>query len=136
MKKLKSILLVDDDPVANYLHINLLESLHIAEKVDIVTNGEEALKYINTVRDPEVILLDLHMPVMDGILFLQNFRNFSSDSKAEIYILTSSEHKQDITECSSWGVYGYIIKPLTESKLKEFFSIDTLSAQEEEDTLV
>lgn len=117
VKKIKSILLVDDDPIANYLHFNLVESLDIAENIEIVTNGEEALDFISKKGLPEIILLDIHMPVMDGILFLKKFRTLCPSKDCKIFVLTSSEHENDIADCALWGIDGYMIKPLTEAKI-------------------
>lgn len=117
MKNIKSILLVDDDPIANYLHLNLIDSLGIVENIEIVSNGEEALQHISSQGLPEIILLDIHMPVMDGILFLKKFRSLTSNTSTKIFVLTSSEHQNDISDCACWGIDGYMIKPLTDTKI-------------------
>jgi len=133
---MKSILLVDDDAIANYLHLNLINNFKISEKVDIVTNGEEAFKFIYSFGHPDLILLDLHMPVMDGIQFLQTFRKILPESQSKIYILTSSEHQNDIIDCKNWGIDGYVIKPLTEAKLETIFLPDHLPLEGNNDLKV
>lgn len=114
-------MLIDDDPIANYLHYNLIESLQIAKKIDIVTNGEEALSFISKNHYPEIIFLDIHMPVMDGIVFLQTFRNLFRAPKTKIYVLSSSDHHKDVDSCKQWNIDGYLIKPLSDHNLKQLF---------------
>ena len=127
MKRIDSVLLVDDDPICNFISTTLLKQLHIAEEVHSVTNGKEALRFlkenaaIKTVTIfPEVIFLDLNMPVMDGFDFLEQLSQtmpaYANVSK--IYILTSSESPLDIDRCRQYDIAGYISKPLNEAKIE------------------
>lgn len=127
MKRIDSVLLVDDDPICNFISTTLLKQLHIAEEIHTVTNGKEALRFlkenaaIKTVSIfPEVIFLDLNMPVMDGFDFLEQLNKtmpaYATVSK--IYILTSSESPLDIDRCNQYDIAGYISKPLNEQKIE------------------
>jgi len=127
MKRIDSVLLVDDDPICNFISSTLLKQLHIAEDIHTVTNGKEALRFlkenaaIKTVTVfPEVIFLDLNMPVMDGFDFLEQLSltmpAYADVSK--IYILTSSESPLDIDRCRKFDIAGYISKPLNEEKIE------------------
>ncbi|MDQ3395670.1 MAG: response regulator [Bacteroidota bacterium] len=116
--KIKCILLVDDDPIANYLHLKLINNLNMAERIDIVTNGEEALKYIKEVCQPELLFLDINMPVLNGIEFLKKYNNLQPVPEIRIVVLTASEHQVDILSTSEMGIQYYLNKPLTEDKLK------------------
>ncbi len=127
MKRIDSVLLIDDDEVCNFISVTLLKHLHLSDSINSVTNGKEALRFLKenaviktTQVFPEVILLDLNMPVMDGFDFLEQLTNtmpaYASVSK--IFILTSSESPLDIDRCRRYDIAGYISKPLTEQKLE------------------
>jgi CheY-like chemotaxis protein len=128
MRKLSSILLVDDDNASNFLNKTLIEDLEVAEKVVISKNGREALNFISScslqLSDakeslPEVILLDLNMPVMDGFEFLEEFEKLKINSSKSvlIFLLTSSSNSRDIEKARQYTVAGYLNKPLTEEKV-------------------
>lgn len=73
MRKLNKILLIDDDEMDNYVNEQLLESLEIAENINVVTNGKDGLIYLYTQCDsetgvcPELIIFDHYIPVIDGM---------------------------------------------------------------------
>ncbi|MBC7488423.1 MAG: response regulator [Cytophagaceae bacterium] len=126
MKRIDSVLFVDDDSICNFISVTLFKHLHVTENIHAVTNGKEALRFLRekaviktTNIFPEVIFLDLNMPVMDGFDFLDQLNktmpNYASACK--VYILTSSESPLDIDRCRRYDVAGYISKPLTEEKL-------------------
>ncbi|MFN3402632.1 MAG: response regulator [Cytophagaceae bacterium] len=125
MEKLKCVLLIDDDGITNFLNQRLLKKLSISEQVHTSVNGKEGLKFIenyaasNGNYAPDVILLDLNMPVFDGFEFLEAFRKTGYENKAEarIIILTTSTHQKDINKIVDDKNVGYINKPLTEEKL-------------------
>ena len=132
MKRMDSVLLVDDDPICNFISSTLLKQLHVSDDIHTVRNGKEALRFlkehviIKTVTIfPEVIFLDLNMPVMDGFDFLEQLNNSMPTyaSICKIYILTSSESPVDIDRCNLYDIAGYISKPLDEKKLERAMSI-------------
>lgn len=124
MKKLKSILLVDDDPSSNFIHRTFIQRLGICDQIFEASNGAEALSVIekgclingkSRICDgPELILLDLNMPVMDGFTFLEKYKNLDDNcKKSKIIILSSSNRKQDISLTQDYDmVTDYLIKPL------------------------
>ncbi len=127
MKRVDSVLLVDDDPICNFISTTLLRHLHVAEDIHTASNGKEALRFlkenaaIKTVSVfPEVIFLDLNMPVMDGFDFLEQLNKTmpAYANVSRIYILTSSESPLDIDRCRSYDIAGYISKPLNEEKIE------------------
>ena len=75
MDKYKKILLVDDDETSNFLNELLIKGMDIVEEVSIASNGQEALNYLENESGsfPQLIFLDLNMPVMDGFEFLEAF---------------------------------------------------------------
>jgi CheY-like chemotaxis protein len=126
MGKLKKIILVDDDETSNFLNNLLIRQLNIFEKVEILKNGKEALHIVNSYQEidlPEVILLDINMPVMDGFEFLEEFYKLKklNSTKTKVIILTSSDSNKDLERAKSFNIAGYINKPLTKEKLEKIF---------------
>ena len=125
MKTVKTILLVDDDPIANFINKRLLEKMQIAKEVKVLLNGEEAIDYVkevieNSLSLPEYIFLDINMPVMDGFEFIANFRALNiSQQKTTIIVLSTSTHSTDKKRMEDSGVNYFLNKPLTEGKVKE-----------------
>jgi CheY-like chemotaxis protein len=125
MRKLNHILLVDDDNINNFINEKLLKKLDCAHKTSIATNGEEAILLLNNIcKDnlcPELILLDINMPVMDGFEFLERYKelNFPNKQSIIIVMLTTSTNPNDTDRLNKTGAAGYISKPLTEQKLTE-----------------
>ena len=124
MKGLDSILLVDDDGIANHLHERLIRKLKIARQVFTKTNGREALKFIeeryySSRTLPSLILLDISMPVMDGIDFMKEIcnSNLLYVKRIPIAILSNSVHAEDVRRVNEVRPCFYITKPLTEAKL-------------------
>jgi CheY-like chemotaxis protein len=121
MYKFKNVLIVDDDYVSNFIADHLLNKLKVCNHVSFSRNGDEALKYLQETPDfPEMILLDINMPVMDGFEFIDACRKFNMDkNKTRIIIYTASFNKKDIEVLKGIGFNDLIIKPLTEEKLLE-----------------
>lgn len=125
MKKFKRILLVDDDDTSNLLSTMVITDMEIAEDVDVAFNGEEAINYIlenckngGEKRCPELILLDINMPVMDGFEFLETYKEkFDNRAQIPVVMLSSSNNQKDYEKAFSYNVKGFIVKPLNEEKL-------------------
>ena len=125
MRKLERILLIDDDIVNNFLNIRIIENLHLANEIKTFLNGEEAIHYLEWYcvqegkKCPELILLDLNMPVMDGFEFLNIFNKLKFKKQhVEIAILTSSQDDRDLKRVKSFGIQYYLNKPLTKENLR------------------
>jgi len=129
MKKFKSILLVDDDDTSNFISEIIINKSSITDSINTVKNGSEALSFVSNhcLKEmcdeacPNLIFLDLHMPVMDGFDFLNELKekmpNHSNCFK--IYVLSSSNNPVDIDKAKEYNIEGYIIKPLNLEKIKE-----------------
>lgn len=124
MKRINSVLLVEDDKITNFLNERLIKKLGIVDSINIVNNGFEALEYIHSTIDsvdacPELILLDINMPVMDGFDFVNKFHQLFQEygQKAIIVILTTSNHSDDLNKLSNAGITDFLSKPLTENKI-------------------
>lgn len=121
---MKNILLVDDDNIFNFLNTKLLEASGIVSEIHTAVNGQEALDLLNNYYTgssslPDVILLDLNMPVMDGFSFLEAFQKLKLPKKenVSIIIVTSSEDPKDMARAKQMGITGYLTKPLSREKL-------------------
>lgn len=131
MPKLSSVLLVDDDSTTNYLNKLLLSRLQVAEQLLVAENGREALATLTqtciatSTSCPTLILLDINMPVMNGIEFLEAYQQLPLVQRQAIVVvlLTTSVSPRDLTRVQALPIAGTLTKPLTESK------INTLLAQ-------
>ncbi|HEX8327207.1 MAG TPA: response regulator [Hymenobacter sp.] len=124
MPKLSSVLLVDDDPTNNFLNERLLKRLEVADHVMVAGNGQEALAVLQSASTgpqphyPALILLDIQMPVMNGIEFLQAFQQLPpAHQRATVVVLSTSTDVRDLISLSGLPAAGRINKPLTQEKL-------------------
>jgi CheY-like chemotaxis protein len=131
MPQFNCILLVDDDYINNFLTERLLRKSSIAREVKTVRNGEEALTYLSEEKNkfPDLILLDMKMPEMDGIGFLKNFKKMILDKKSRVILLTGSVHAEDIKNLEMLGYHDLIQKPFSEEKLYQILSRDLARKQ-------
>ena len=116
------ILLVEDNPDDAALTLRALEKNDIANSmVKVASNGVEALDYLfgtgdydgrDTTAQPELILLDLKMPKMDGIEVLRRLRQDDRTRLLPVVVLTSSDEKEDIVKIYNLGANSYIRKPV------------------------
>ncbi|MCL5245987.1 response regulator [Cellulophaga sp. 20_2_10] len=125
--KLKSILLIDDDDATNFLHKMVINKLNCTEEIVIKTNGEEGIDYLKTEVDgkypqPNLILLDINMPIMNGWEFLQEYKKLQQNQKAEtvVVMLTTSLNPDDKERALGLTVINdFKSKPLTTVGLKD-----------------
>ena len=121
MDKLDCILLVDDDQVCNFLNENVIHLMDGQLKVQTALNGQSALDILDDNGGyPQLILLDLNMPVMDGFEFLDEFVKLPDKKRKNtvVVILTSSDYEKDRARASKYNVVsGYVTKPLTHEKM-------------------
>jgi CheY-like chemotaxis protein len=122
---LNKILLVDDDKALNFLNRIELLANQVDCTIDEVLNGQQALDYIASVHEcPDVILLDINMPGIDGFGFLKEFNaKDKCCDQSKIFMLTSSQREEDINAALSYSfVKGYFDKPLTKAHIQEMLS--------------
>ncbi len=123
--KLKKILLVDDSPPFNFLSKTVLKQNQVECAVVEALNGQVALEYLTLNEDwPEVILLDINMPVMDGFQFLDAYRKLHKDGKStKIFVLSSSSREEDREKSlGSEVVEEFFDKPLNDSHVQIILS--------------
>ncbi len=125
MKKLKGILLIDDDETTNIINEMLIMEMGITEQLFQARNGKEAIDLLQGLVNrqqvlPELIFLDINMPVMDGFAFLAAYKGLDFPEKATINIvmLTTSPNPIDIERAEKAGVTEYVTKPLLEESLQ------------------
>ena len=124
MKKIKLACLVDDDPIVVFGLKKMMKLVKFCENFLVYSNGQEALNALSAIfksggEIPNLILLDLNMPVMDGWEFLEEFTKFNPPSKITIYILTSSIDPRDQQRAMRFNnVSNYVVKPVTLEQLE------------------
>jgi CheY-like chemotaxis protein len=120
-----AILLVEDNPDDEVLAIRALTQNNIANRVDIARDGVEALEYLfgTTEREPaalpQVVLLDLKLPRVDGLEVLRRIRATDRTRLLPVVMLTSSSDEKDLVESYSLGANSYIIKPVDFAQFSE-----------------
>jgi len=122
-KRLRSILLIDDDEPTNFFHKLIAEETRCAEQVLAVQGGQDALDYLADIKTkkgniswPDIIFLDINMPAMDGWEFLDKFQQIKKENgtKVIMIMLTTSLNPDDEIRSKDIPVItGFVNKPLT-----------------------
>ena len=113
MKKSLNILLIEDDAIEVMKFNRVLSALNIKHKIVEANNGEEAIKILKEKEIvPDIIILDLNMPKINGIEFLGILKGDDYLKYIPAIILTTSNNRKDILECYKIGIAGYLLKPL------------------------
>ncbi|MFT6747268.1 MAG: CheY-like chemotaxis protein [Glaciecola sp.] len=120
----KSVLLVDDDKVLNFLTANALKRSEHVTEVLVAYDGNQALNLLDELDEPlDFILLDISMPNMDGFEFLTKYYDQGLNSQAKIAIYTSSIEDADKKKAAKFkDVIDFIIKPLSNKKLDKILA--------------
>jgi len=119
------VMLVDDNDTDNFISRRIIEISRFAIDVEIKNSGKSALEYLennkeNPDRLPEIIFLDINMPIVDGFVFLYEFEKFNDlvKNKCKVIILSSSDNMRDINKIiNNDHVIKFITKPLTQTAL-------------------
>ncbi|CAG0948162.1 Response regulator rcp1 [Planctomycetaceae bacterium] len=116
-----SVLLVEDNPDEEFLTLRVLKKFPSLARIDVVRDGEEAVEYLATGATlPDLVLLDLKLPKIDGIDVLADFRSREESRDTAVVVLSSSDYARDISRCLELGADAYLLKPLN---AKEFESV-------------
>jgi CheY-like chemotaxis protein len=129
IRRVIHILLIEDDKLDQMDVKRTLDRRGILYQLTVATNGEEAIKLMrDTVaglfKPPDVILLDLNMPKMNGFEVLDKIRQSTIWSDSKVFILTTSDDPSEKLKGRKYGISGYIIKPL---KLESPSSLDAFN---------
>lgn len=124
MPKIKLACIIDDDPLYNFGIKKLFEFTHFSEDSLFFKNGQEAIEGLTEISDshkfPEVLLVDINMPIMNGWQFLEEYEKRNLKKDVKIYVVSSSINQEEIDRANAYEfVDGYIFKPLTLEKVKE-----------------
>ena len=127
--KLNCILLIDDDLATNFINKRILQKANLTEYIHVTLNGKEALEYLSKKGEfesiteypqPQLILLDINMPVMDGWEFIEAYQNLEIENKEDITIvmLSSSSNPADKAKAESIEVVAeFRQKPMNKAAL-------------------
>jgi CheY-like chemotaxis protein len=127
--KFFAVMLIDDNEIDNLINHKMVESVGIAEKIYVHTGAKSGIEFLRNIEKlpdladkilPEVIFLDIDMPLMDGFQFLDLFGKLSESTKkrCKIVMLTSSINPHDISKSKNYDyVVKYMNKPLTNKSL-------------------
>ncbi|MDZ4840129.1 MAG: response regulator [Bacteroidota bacterium] len=123
--RFENVLLIDDNEIDNFINKKLIEKAGFSKTIDECKSGSDALEYLNSKfitneKLPDLIFLDIMMPVMDGFEFLENYDklDYKIKSNTRIIMLSSTESFKDLNRAnSSKYVYKFLNKPLTEPVL-------------------
>jgi CheY-like chemotaxis protein len=123
-----NIFLVDDDHIYQFTAKKTLEAMGVSQEVSIFMDGETALEYIKAhLSDidslPDVIFLDINMPVMDGWQFVEEFQKLDLGKKVSLFMVSSSVDEADMNRSRQYPVIKeYIIKPVGRPRFEQLLS--------------
>jgi CheY-like chemotaxis protein len=126
-KKFKQIYVIDDDDIYVFTALRVLENIKFAEKIVVFEDAKKAIDHLLSESDkgnglPEIIFLDLNMPVWDGWFFLDEISKTELITKIQIIIVTSSNDPEDISRIEEFDfVKGFISKPLNGQIVQSIF---------------
>src|SRR4051812_325696 len=125
----KNIMLVDDDKIFNFLSEKTISSLGLANEIHFASNGKQALELLEMYRNgeierPDLIFLDLNMPIMNGYQFIEAFTdlNLPDKHKITIIVLSSSTDPKDLLKTRELGIKYYFSKPLTKDEVRKLIA--------------
>ena len=129
-KRYHSVMLIDDNEIDNLINQKMIEAADIAEHIYTHTGAKSAIEFLRNISKladismdvlPDVIFLDIDMPLMDGFQFLDEFEKLSeaTKTKCKVVMLTSSINPQDMNKSKKYSyVKEYINKPLSQATLE------------------
>lgn len=130
MSKIQKVLIIDDDEINNFVCSKVIKKNKFAEEVKTLLSGREGLTYMNEILEkadgilPDLILLDINMPLMNGWDFLEEYQKLQPnfDKNPVLLMLSSSVYEEDIEKANQHpDVKDYITKPLNDKVLEEIY---------------
>ena len=128
MEKLSSVLLVDDDSTNNFLNELLFKQLDVTDHLLTAEDGARALDLITNALapdEPALILLDVNMPGMGGIEFLEAYRRRPQAQRdaTVVIMLTTTMDARDLSRLEELNIAGLVSKPLTQEKIDQILQL-------------
>ncbi|WOK06222.1 response regulator [Imperialibacter roseus] len=129
--RFKAVMLIDDNEIDNLINQKMIEASTLSENIYVHTGAKSAIEFLRNIEKlgaaghsilPQIIFLDIDMPLMDGFQFLDEFEKFRVETKniCNIVMLTSSINPQDVNKSKKYNyVKKYINKPLTQDTLEK-----------------
>ena len=132
MNSIVTVMLVDDNDTDNFISKRIIEITKFSDNVIVKNSGKSALDYLVENKEspdaiPDIIFLDINMPIVDGFVFLYEYEKFSNSvkDKCRVIILSSSDNKRDIDKIvNNDFVIKFVTKPLTEKTLEEIKELE------------
>ncbi len=133
MKKLETCCIIDDDPIFIYGTKRVIRDMDLAGEVIVFNNGQQAadaflLLAQSGQRFPQIIFLDLNMPILDGWNFLEYFRDLTDghECTTSIYVMSSSIDPRDMERVKSYPMVAeYLLKPMSPAELTKILHLVT-----------
>jgi CheY-like chemotaxis protein len=127
-KRYRSVMLVDDNEIDNLINQKMVEAASITQHIYVHTGARSAIEFLRNIEKleladqvlPDIIFLDIDMPLMDGFQFLDEFEKLkaATKTKCRIVMLTSSINPQDVNRSKKYAnVKMYLNKPLTHESI-------------------
>ena len=120
-----NLLIIDDDAICSFINTRVAQTSGIFREILSVHNGQAAMDFLQTAangdgKTPDVILVDLNMPVINGFDFITAFHGlkFLNKKKIDVVVLTSSSELRDMERARALGINHYLQKPLTVNALQ------------------
>jgi len=124
------IWIIDDDAIYTFTVKKLLKQGQLAAKITVFSNGQSAIDRLNEVsfgskNYPDIILLDINMPVFDGWQFMDEFVKFVDKAAITVYMVSSSIDPRDKERALQYKeIKDYVIKPITLESLRNLIAIE------------
>lgn len=129
MQKLDFVLLIDDDPMANFLNKTMLRKAKATNQIFVAENGEEAFAIIHKLEAKAAskekklcILLDLDMPLLNGYEFLEELKNGKVDLRIQVYVLSILLESRENRRLQEYPIVKFISKPLSFQVVEEILA--------------
>ncbi len=134
--RLRKVVLIDDNETTNFLNERLLKRLGVTEEVKVFADAAEGFSYLwgpdgcankcasTDAQEPELVFVDLRMPGLDGVEFLELYRNLApaARERTKLAVLTTSMLPTDRARVAAYPDVEYLVKPLSREKLERLFA--------------